>query len=38
MKSVFETGECEQVRNSIFLVQNTKSTRTKWKIVPWNLK
>jgi len=40
MKRAFETAdaECEVVRNSIFLGRDMKSTRTKWKVVPWNWK
>jgi len=35
MKRVFETAECEEVRNSIFWEPRYKSTRTKWKVVAW---
>jgi len=30
MKRVFETAECEEVKNSIFWRRGTNSTRTKW--------
>jgi len=33
MKRVFETAECEAVRNSIFWELRYESTRTKWKLV-----
>jgi len=33
MTRAFETAECKEVGNSIFLCRITKSTRTEWKVV-----
>jgi len=39
MKRVFETAECEEVIGiPYFWCSDTKSTRTRWKVVAWNWK